>query len=583
MNAPGEALDVAVGALIGELGRAGVTHACACPGSRSTPLAIKLAEQHGVKLWMHLDERSAAYFALGLAKASRNPVILLATSGTAAANFMPAIVEARLARVPLVVLTADRPHELRDIGAPQTIDQIRLYGEHVKWFVDLPEPELSQEHLRLVRTTAARAAGTARAEPAGPVHVNWPFREPLVPVPTDGVWGARPGDQPYVAVETGRLAPSPELVKRLDAAIQTTERGLIVCGPQDDTEFAQAVTGLAARTGYPVLADALSGARTGPRELSLVIDSYDAFLRDEQTIDRLRPELVLRFGAVPTSKPLVQYLQRHPNTRQIVVDPGGWRDPTALASELLHADPPLLCESLANGQTRRQTRWTAMWVEVNQAAKRAMAAQLEATSELFEGKVFAELGRLLPVGSTLFAGNSMPVRDLDTFLEASAKALRCLSNRGANGIDGVVSTALGVRAAQRSGPVVLAIGDISFYHDLNGLLGARQYGLDLLVVLINNDGGGIFSFLPQSETVSDHFELLFGTPHGLDFRPFVEGYGGRFSRVADWSEFEAAVTAGLSRGGLTVVEVPTDRARNVDQHRAVWRAVSQALQPSLIA
>jgi len=540
---------------------------------------MTLADHPDIKLWMHLDERSAAYFGLGLARALRQPVALLATSGTAAANFFPAIVEAFYARVPLVVLTADRPHELRDCGAPQTIDQLRLYGEHVKWFFDLPElePAEATEQVRLMRTIAARAVSSAVAEPAGPVHLNWPFREPLLPTPYPK---QNTGDsRPYVEVHTGHLSPSEALIDSLSRDLAVTRRGVIVCGPQDDPQLPTAVARLAQRLGYPILADPLSGARSGAHDRSLVVDAYDAFLRDAATVEGLEPEVILRLGAMPTSKPLLQYLQRYASTRHLLVDAGGWRDPTGLASDVLHVDPRLLCDALSSSLPDGRINngdWAATFSRVNSTARRAISEHLATMDELFEGKVFLSLPALLPEGTVVYAGNSMPVRDLDTFLPTASQTLRCLSNRGANGIDGVVSSALGASAAG-VGRVVLVIGDISFYHDLNGLLAARGHDLDLLVVLINNDGGGIFSFLPQAETNSADFELLFGTPHGLDFRPFVEGYGGRFTRAEDWPGFASAITHGLARGGLQVVEVPSERARNVVLHRDVWLVVSQAL------
>jgi 2-succinyl-5-enolpyruvyl-6-hydroxy-3-cyclohexene-1-carboxylate synthase len=276
---------------------------------------------------------------------------------------------------------------------------------------------------------------------------------------------------------------------------------------------------------------------------------------------------------------LQQFVEAHPGTRSIVVDPGGWREPSNLASDVLHVDPGLLFEALAASvPDRGASDWASAWLRLNTASRRAIDTHLLDQHALFEGKVFANLASLLPPTAMLYAGNSMPVRDLDTFLPAANQPLRCLSNRGANGIDGVISSALGASAAGL-GPVVLAIGDISFYHDMNGLLATRQHDLDLLVVLLNNDGGGIFSFLPQAERGLEEFELLFGTPHGLDFRPFVEGYGGHFTRVHDWSEFNSSVASGLERGGLHVVEVPTERTRNLVQHRAVWRAVAEALSP----
>jgi 2-succinyl-5-enolpyruvyl-6-hydroxy-3-cyclohexene-1-carboxylate synthase len=250
---------------------------------------------------------------------------------------------------------------------------------------------------------------------------------------------------------------------------------------------------------------------------------------------------------------------------------------------MLHVDARLLCQSLMQAAVpRSDTTWAETWRAVNALAGRTIERHLQSDDELSETRVFPELATLLPEGALLYAGNSMPVRDLDTFLASSATGLRCLSNRGANGIDGVVSSALGASAAG-GGPVVLVIGDISFYHDLNGLLAARKHELDLLVVLVNNDGGGIFSFLAQAETGADEFETLFGTPHGLNFRPFVEGYGGHFTSVQDWPGFRRAVCAGLERGGLQVVEVPTDRAQNVVQHRDVWRAVSAALADMAVA
>jgi len=514
---------------------------------------------------------------VGLARALGEPVGLLATSGTAAANFFPAVVEANLARVPLMVLTADRPHELRDNGAAQTIDQLRLYGAHVKWFFDLPEPDSATQQVRLVRALAARAVSSAMAEPRGPVHLNWPFREPLVPAPGD--WGLADEHAP-IEVHNPRLAPTPDLIRALGRDLARHARGLFVCGPHDDPELPAAVARLARRLGYPILADALSGVRRGDHDRSLVVDAYDAFLRDATTVERLEPEVVVRIGAMPTSKALAQYLERFAAARQIVVDPGGWREPLGVASDVLHVDPRALCEALADElPSSAATEWAELWLEVNRVTRQAIRRHVDGLDELFEGSVVGQLADVLPDGCVLYAGNSMPVRDLDTFLASSPATLRCVSNRGANGIDGVVSSALGASAAGL-GRVVLVIGDVSFYHDLNGLLAARRHDLDLLVVLVNNDGGGIFSFLPQAQADAETFELLFGTPHGLDFRPFVEAYGGRFVRIRSWPELAAAVRDGLARGGLQVVEVPTDRARNVTLHRQVWRVVAEALSPA---
>src|SRR5690242_18241749 len=309
MNAQ-EVLFAYVDAFVDELAQSGVRNVCICPGSRSTPLALVLARRVDLRVWMHVDERSASFFALGMAKANREPVALVCTSGTAAANFLPAVVESHLSRVPLLVLTADRPHELRDNGAPQAIDQVRLYGGYAKWFADMALPEATDSMLRYARTMAARAAATARDVPAGPVHLNFPFREPLVPLPPATDVTASAVRRPYMTVAAGLREATPATLDRMAATLNATPRGLIVCGPQDDPALAPAVLALAERLGYPVLADPLSGVRCGEHVTPLVIDSYDAFLRDGEWVAGHAPDLVLRFGAMPTAKPFLQYLQR---------------------------------------------------------------------------------------------------------------------------------------------------------------------------------------------------------------------------------------------------------------------------------
>jgi 2-succinyl-5-enolpyruvyl-6-hydroxy-3-cyclohexene-1-carboxylate synthase len=581
-----------VGAFTDALVRAGVGHLCLCPGSRSTPLALSAARHSGLRVWSLIDERSAAFFGLGLAKVLRAPVALLSTSGTAAANFLPAVIEARYGRVPLVVLTADRPHELRDRGANQTIDQIKLYGPHVKWFADVALPEASAAMLRYARGLAAQAVATAQEGAPGPVHLNFPFREPLVPARADSA-SAPEGDRTESAV-AGRpshtqvshslRAPDPGFVQTLVHDLTRVTRGLIVCGPHDDPLLPETVTAAAAALGFPVLADPLSQVRSGPHDRSQVIDAYDVMLRAESLAKALAPEVILRVGAVPASRPLLQYLERHDRARQIVVDGGGgWNDPMHRATEVVWADPRLLCERLAEALGPLRARpsdgavraWLELWQRLAARARGALRERLDEVAEPFEGKVFAELSALLPEGAVLIAGNSMPVRDLDTFFPGVPRAIRCLGNRGASGIDGLVSTSLGAAAAG-AGPVVAVLGDLAFYHDQTGLLAARLHALRATIVLLNNDGGGIFSFMPQAE-VPEHFEALFGTPHGLDFSHAARLYGAVHARPDDWGAFRAAVDGGLVGQGVTIVEVRTDRTRNVVLHREIWAAVEAAL------
>ena len=582
----GETLRDFVGAFVDEMSRSGVRNACLCPGSRSAPLALLLRRHPDIKVWTHLDERSAAFFALGMAKALREPVAVVSTSGTAAVNFAPAVVEARYGRVPLIVLTADRPPELRDVGANQTIDQVRMYGTHVKWSVDATLPESGEDAMRYVRSLACRAAALACSGTPGPVHVNFPFREPLVPAPGTTPMGRdADGQAPYVTVRQAARRPDPEDLADLAAELGG-RRGLIVCGPQDDPAMPEAVMLLARELGYPVLADALSQVRCGPQYDPLVIDAYDAFLRDEAAAESLAPDVVLRFGAAPTSKTLLLYLKRHARARQVLVDEAGWNDPALVASEIIHADPASFCRALLTAlpsaaREEKHGLWARRWQELNGRARTTLLSGLLADPGVSEPGVLAELAGLLPPGATLFAGNSMPVRDLDAFFPGGSGPVRFLANRGASGIDGVISTALGA-AAVSSEPMVLVIGDLSFYHDMNGLLAARRFaqaggslfGLRVTIVLLNNDGGGIFSLLPQAEDTG-HFEELFGTPHGLDFRHAAEMYGLAYHRADCWDDFRSAVRESMASDGVTIVEVRTGRRANARLHRELWQAVAE--------
>ena len=589
-------------AFVDELQRAGIANVVVCPGSRSTPLALAVASQPGLQTWMHVDERSAAFFALGIAKRLAQPVELVCTSGTAASNFFPAIVEAHLTHVPLLVLTSDRPHELRENGAPQTIDQIHLYGSHVKWSVDVALPEATNSALRYIRTLADRATALTTALPAGPVHLNFPLREPLTPAlianqPLPSIaerdttaWLGRPENAPYITVHNGeRHMPDSSIVAHLVELTRKATRGIIIVGPQENAALRGPLVQLAQRLGYPILADPLSQMRdTNTDDQSHVLTSYDAFLRIDSFVEHMEPELVLRFGAMPTAKPVLTYLKRYPSCPVIVIDGDeDWQEPTQLASELIHTSPTALCEALTGTNVSvpkgdmierdviNQT-WLATWQQADAYTREALQATIQDFAEPFEGRVFTELAHLLPDGAMLYAGNSMPVRDLDTFFWRGNN-VRIMGNRGANGIDGIVSSALGA-GAMSSGPNVLVLGDLSLFHDMNGLLAAKLHRLNLTIIVINNDGGGIFSFLPQAD-YPEHFEQLFGTPIGIDFSHVAAMYGGNYERVTDWEQFRKATLRGMQQGGLHIVEVTTERESNVHMHRQLWKSVGQALQP----
>ncbi|HWF24057.1 MAG TPA: 2-succinyl-5-enolpyruvyl-6-hydroxy-3-cyclohexene-1-carboxylic-acid synthase [Solirubrobacteraceae bacterium] len=560
MTAPADSY-LLLRALCDELARCGMRDACTSPGSRSTPIVLSLVRESRIRCWSHIDERCAGFFALGAAKATGRPVGVTCTSGTAAANLTPAVIEAHEAGVPLIVLTSDRPPELRDVGAGQTIDQLKLYGDAVKWFFELGTHEANPERLRWIRTLACRAYWTAVDGRPGPVHLNVPLREPLVleePLPPDD--SGRADERPYVVWRRPPAAGA-------EVLDDPPTRMMIVAGV---ASAGTAVSAYAERFGVPLLADPLSGARSG----GAAIAHYDLILRDEPFAAAHRPGLILRIGDLPTSKPLRAWLAGL-DVPQRALDPAGlWHDPAGVVSERLAVDPAAALRSPeAPRADPAAAAWLGSWREADAAVAGAIAEVLG--DELSEPLVAVKLAEWLGPKATLFVASSMPVRDVEEFFPAREDGPRVLSNRGANGIDGTVSAAFGT-AAVSDGPVVLLIGDVALAHDIGGLLAARRLGLALTIVLLNNDGGGIFHFLPVARE-QDAFEEHVATPHGLDFADAAALYGCGYEQPADVAELRAAVAAGTTGGGTTIIEVRTDRAENLALHRRVAEAAMAAL------
>jgi 2-succinyl-5-enolpyruvyl-6-hydroxy-3-cyclohexene-1-carboxylate synthase len=567
-------------ALVDELVRCGLREACTSPGSRSAPLVLSLARDTRLRSTSHLDERSGSFFALGLAKASGRPVALACTSGTAAANYAPAVIEAYESRVPLLVLTADRPPELRELGAGQTIDQVKLYGTAAKWFHQVDDHPATPERVRWLRQLACRAYWTALDGRPGPVHLNFSLREPLVhddPLPDEEPGGGgRAGGRPWVT-RPGRTAPpDPTLLDGLAEELERHPRTIVVAGRAErDPRLGAALAAFAERAGVPLLAEPTSGARRGPAAVA----HYDALLRDPAWADAHRPELVLRVGDLPTSKPLRQWLHGlGAATLQVAFDPeSAWQDPGGAVATLLPADPRAAVDALTERLPRkpRARGWLEEWTAADRAAAGAIANVLGGRPDLSEPRVAAELGVRLPPEATLVVASSMPIRDVETFFPARPAPPRVLANRGANGIDGTASTAFGVAAAAR-GPVVLLTGDVALLHDVGGLLAARRLGLPLAIVLLDNDGGGIFHFLPVAGEGAA-FEEHVATPHGLDFAHVAALYGLDHERVAAPEPFRAALDRALVSDHATLIHIRTDREDNVALHRAVWEAVRAAV------
>jgi 2-succinyl-5-enolpyruvyl-6-hydroxy-3-cyclohexene-1-carboxylate synthase len=562
MGVPTTAAATFCATLVDEWVRAGVTDAVVAPGSRSTPLAVALTDRPELRVHIHHDERSASFVALGLGLATGRPAVLLCTSGTAAAHFHAAVIEAHQAEVPLVVCTADRPPELRDVSAPQTIDQDHLYGRAVRWYCDPGVPDTGAA--TTWRSVAARAVADASGPRPGPVHLNLPFRDPLVGEPGELPPG-RPDQWPWHVTTSG---PTLLAAGELDALVPLldTQRGVIVAGAGAGDPLA--VHWLAGSAGWPVLADPRSGCRV-PEPTT--VGAFDAVLRHGGFAADHTPAVVLRLGQPPASKVLNQWLASS-GARQVQVGASpAWVDPEHSAAVRVVADPTEVCTALEKRLTGSTgTPWLARWQHAEAKAQVAIDSVLAGHPEPTEPAVARDLLAALARGTTLVASSSMPIRDLEWY-GAPRDGVRVLANRGANGIDGVVSTAVGVALGTGS-PTALLIGDVALLHDGNGLLGVAGREVDLTIVVVDNDGGGIFSFLPQAAALpAARFEQLFGTPHGVDPAALAAVHG---IPTTGWDELGAALAAGR---GARLVHVRTDRAANVAVHDEINQAVVAAI------
>ena len=583
-------------ALVDEFVRCGMRAACTSPGSRSAPLVLTLAREERLRCFSHIDERCAGFFALGLAKASGLPVAVACTSGTAAAELLPAAVEAHEARVPLLLLSADRPAELRENGAGQAIDQLKLFGEAAKWFFEVDLRDCGAAQLRWIRTLACRAYWRTLEGRPGVVHLNFPLREPLVEegeLPLDG--SARPYGGPYV-LRTPASAGADSERAALSELVSRAQRGVLIAGRHErDEGLAGAAAEFAAAAGWPLLADPLSGARRGPAAVA----HYDALLREPGFAQSHAPDLVLRVGDLPVSKPLRTWLAGLDQVTHVALDPeGAWQDPASVLSHSIAVDPAAALFALSAALRDSPVRpgpapgdWLQRWRSADERAAEAILGVL-AAEDLSEPALAGELGVLLPQEATLFVASSMPVRDIETFWPVRADPPRVLCNRGANGIDGIVSSAFGAAgAAEGAGPVVLLIGDVALAYDIGGLLAASRLQLKLTIVLVDNAGGGIFDFLavsrasiaraPAGHRLSDAEEDIYtrhvATPTGLDFARAASLYGLAHERVSDLAGFRAALERALDGERSGIIEVRGERARNVELHARVWRAVAGAL------
>lgn len=563
------------GVMVETLARCGVRYAVVSPGSRSTPLVMALAAHADIEAIPVLDERSAGFFALGLAKQRVQPVALVCTSGTAAANYLPAIIEASESGVPLAVITADRPPELRACASGQTIDQQKLYGTYVNFYHELALPELSEPRLRTLRQMVAHAVGRTLFPGLGPVHLNVPLRDPLPPLPDGGATAKFAATIDW-RVFFAHLAPT-ETAPPLGALPRITPEvhGIIVVGPAQPAnldQFVSAVGEIARRLGWPVLADGASPLRYHASKVPHLVTTYDLVLRNAAAAERLRPEVVLCVGSWPVSKVLRGWVEASAPVIWLATERADNRDALHGRTRHLAVTLPVLAATLpvaADGNG-----YQLMWARYEQRVRPLLDQRLAAEKILFEPKAAWLLSQHLPSGTTWFMGSSMPVRDVEYVAPPSDLGLRPLCNRGANGIDGTTSTALGAaHGAER--PAVLLTGDLAFLHDANALLSRPKFRGALTVVVINNQGGGIFEHLPVAQ-FEPPFEEYFATPQSVDLAVLCTAHGVEHVAVSDWAQFVTLVST-LPESGLRVLEIATDRKRDAALRKQWFAEIAATL------
>jgi 2-succinyl-5-enolpyruvyl-6-hydroxy-3-cyclohexene-1-carboxylate synthase len=570
-----------------ELASIGVKYACISPGSRNTPLTLAFANNKKLKSYLHIDERSCGFFALGLAKASHTPVAIVCTSGTAAAELYPAIIEAYQQRVPLIVCTADRPPELLDCGANQTINQDNLYKNHIRWFFDAGLPEPIARRIKHIKVLAKRAFYESSIRSRGPVHLNFPFRKPFEPdnytdeVSKDIIDLAEKfsADEELFKVEEKNILTEKWFLEIFNH-LKEFENGLIIAGPENyNPRFHKNCVRLSEKLGYPILADGASQLRFGNLKKKNVISNFDALLRSDY-FKNIKPDIILQFGRTITSKALDTYLDKCDSIRYMINEFGDWFDPSNKSAASFACQPYIFCEKMEqmikeNGLKRKSKKWLNIFTTADAAASKIKKEIIENSAFPNEPRIIKEILNIIPDNSHVMISNSMPIRDFDYFAFKTEKNLTIYNNRGASGIDGITSTALGI-ASITNEPTILLTGDLAFYYDLNGLLAAKKYSVPLIIILVNNNGGGIFEVLPISN-YGEVFKEFFIAPHHLDFSPFVKGFAGNYSLIKSWQDFEKRFHNALKQQNFSVLEIKTDAVKSLELRRIFWKEVQKKI------
>jgi 2-succinyl-5-enolpyruvyl-6-hydroxy-3-cyclohexene-1-carboxylate synthase len=578
------------GLVIEELVRCGVTTLCISPGSRSAPLVIAAAENTRAFTLVHTDERGAAFYAMGYAKATGRPAALICTSGTAVANYFPAVIEASQSAVPLLILSSDRPVELRDTRSPQTINQVNIFGDYLRWHFDLPAPDTAVSPSFLL-TTVDQAVYRAVSRPAGPVQINCQFREPLISDREKGYWDTylsvldpwQKTGRPFTTYAKPESIPSTEEVARIWEIIGRSKNGVLIAGQLSAGTDKEAIIRLASELGWPLLADINSGIRfacSASESAHNVVAHYDLYLRMEKFRKKFSPDLILHMGGMPVSKSLNQYVEES-HAEYVVVNAHPFRqDPMSRVTQRIEANPARFALQLSERIQKIPSGLTGIFCKAEEISRTVISDSVMPLDDISEWAVSHIIFESVAEDSGIYLSNSLPVREADAFAACSHKRLAVGCNRGANGIDGTIASAIGF-AAGLNRPTTLLIGDLAVLHDINSLALIKKIEVPVTIVLVNNDGGGIFSFLPVAK-LTEYFERYFVTPHGLKFKKAAELFRLPYESPESLSSFRRVYQRAIDSGTSSIIEVHTERDRNRVEYEMIWKKVSEKVETQLL-
>lgn len=568
-------------AFAAELVNAGVKYACISPGSRSTPLTYAITANKKIKSFAIIDERSSGFFALGLAKAAKIPVVLVCTSGTAAAEFYPAIIEAYQSKVPLIICTADRPPELQNVGANQTINQNNIYKNHIRWFIDAGLPQVNKSGLTKILTIARKAILESFITQLGPVHINFPFKEPFEPatftdeIESDLLASVKDKSESLLKLTRPNSKIDEKIIKEISQKLNNHTNGIIVVGLDNySKEFFSLLSRLSQKIGFPIFADAASSMRFAYKENHNILTNYDSYLRSENFVKAHQPDFIIQFGRNFSSKALSNFIGLCNCKKLLVNQFGDWKNPKEKSASIIAGNPESFCKELLQLIQSKPTKcndWLYEFLEIEKSAGKIKHEVVDTASFPNEVRIVNELIKHIPKGSNLMVSNSLPIRDLDLTVSLMQKKINIFHNRGASGIDGIISTALGIAQSSKRKTYLLT-GDLAFYYDINSLLTAKKYSIPLTVILINNNGGRIFEVLPISK-YKNIFEEYFATPHNLDFSKLVRAFAGNYHEVKSWKVFKELISAESTGKMLSVLELKTDPIESLSIRRKYYDKV----------